>query len=79
MNYMLVRVAATSTETDLTLKLFASPCVPFFKTDIFPLSIGIAQEFILVYSPRKEPMIYYVYVRQKQTKFVREVYTTPSP
>ena len=30
MNYMLVRVAATSTETDLTLKLFASPCVPFF-------------------------------------------------
>ena len=30
MNYMLVCIVATSTDTDLMLKLFASPCVPFF-------------------------------------------------
>lgn len=67
MNYMLVCIVATSIDTDLMLKLFASPCVPFFfLTDIFPLSIGIAQEFILVYSPRKEPMIYYIYVRKNK-------------
>ena len=77
MNYMPVCIVATSIDTDLMLKLFASPVCHFFLTDIFPLFIGIAQEFISVYSPGKEPMTYYIYVRKKQTKFVRE--STPLP
>ena len=80
MNYLLVCIVATGKGIDLMLKLFASCCVLFFFIDIFSLSIGIAQEFIPVCAPRKEPMVYYIYVRKKQTKFVRKVAgSTPLP